>query len=289
MKNIDEIIKSNTDKPFNKNEWAERKQNERNEAYILIDSTALDIINNSDKFKQYLDIQSKFDKYSVGNCLLITAQKPNAIKLKDFNAWKESGGYVNKNEKGIIILEPGESYEKSDGTVSQSFNPKRLFDITQTNIKEKPETNSYDEKLLLQALLYECPIEVKVEDKLESNKIAEWKQEDNTLYVGRDSDTTAIFNAISKELAKSSFDSNNSSEIIDFKSNCISYIISKKYNLDSSNIQINNIPESFKDLTSKEVRNELSEIRNVMEDINSRMTQYFESISKNNKNKDYER
>lgn len=289
MKNIDEIIKSNTDKPFNKNEWAERKQNERNEAYILIDSTALDIINNSDKFKQYLDIQSKFDKYSVGNCLLITAQKPNAIKLKDFNAWKESGGYVNKNEKGIIILEPGESYEKSDGTVSQSFNPKRLFDITQTNIKEKPKTNSYDEKLLLQALLYECPIEVKVEDKLESNKIAEWKQEDNTLYVGRDSDTTAIFNAISKELAKSSFDSNNSSEIIDFKANCISYIISKKYNLDSSNIQINNIPESFKDLTSKEVRNELSEIRNVMEDINSRMTQYFESISKNNKNKDYER
>lgn len=289
MKNIDEIIKSNTDKPFNKNEWAERKQNERNEAYILIDSTALYIINNSDKFKQYLDIQSKFDKYSVGNCLLITAQKSNAIKLKDFNAWKESGGYVNKNEKGIIILEPGESYEKSDGTVSQSFNPKRLFDITQTNIKEKPKTNSYDEKLLLQALLYECPIEVKVEDKLESNKIAEWKQEDNTLYVGRDSDTTAIFNAISKELAKSSFDSNNSSEIIDFKSNCISYIISKKYNLDSSNIQINNIPESFKDLTSKEVRNELSEIRNVMEDINSRMTQYFESISKNNKNKDYER
>ena len=289
MKNIDEIIKSNTDKPFNKNEWAERKQNERNEAYILIDSTALDIINNSDKFKQYLDIQSKFDKYSVGNCLLIMAQKPNAIKLKDFNAWKESGAYVNKNEKGIIILEPGESYEKSDGTVSQSFNPKRLFDITQTNIKEKPKTNSYDEKLLLQALLYECPIEVKVEDKLESNKIAEWKQEDNTLYVGRDSDTTAIFNAISKELAKSSFDSNNSSEIIDFKSNCISYIISKKYNLDSSNIQINNIPESFKDLTSKEVRNELSEIRNVMEDINSRMTQYFESISKNNKNKDYER
>lgn len=289
MKNIDEIIKSNTDKPFNKNEWAERKQNERNEAYILIDSTALDIINNSDKFKQYLDIQSKFDKYSVGNCLLITAQKPNAIKLKDFNAWKESGGYVNKNEKGIIILEPGESYEKSDGTVSQSFNPKRLFDITQTNIKEKPKTNIYDEKLLLQALLYECPIEVKVEDKLESNKIAEWKQEDNTLYVGRDSDTTAIFNAISKELAKSSFDSNNSSEIIDFKANCISYIISKKYNLDSSNIQINNIPESFKDLTSKEVRNELSEIRNVMEDVNSRMTQYFESISKNNKNKDYER
>lgn len=289
MENIDEIIKNNTDKPFNKNEWAERKQNERNEAYILIDSTALDIINNSDKFKQYLDIQSKFDKYSVGNCLLIAAQKPNAIKLKDFNAWKESGGYVNKNEKGIIILEPGESYEKSDGTVSQSFNPKRLFDITQTNIKEKPKTNSYDEKLLLQALLYECPIEVKVEDKLESNKIAEWKQEDNTLYVGRDSDTTAIFNSISKELAKSSFDSNNSSEIIDFKSNCISYIISKKYNLDSSNIQINNIPESFKDLTSKEVRNELSEIRNVMEDINSRMTQYFESISKNNKNKDYER
>lgn len=291
MNNVNEIVKKSYEskKSFDKSEWAERKQKERNDAYTLIDSTALDIVSNLDKFKKYIDIQSKFDKYSVGNALLITAQMPNATKMKDFDGWKEAGGFVNKNAKGIIILEPGESYEKADGSVSQSFNPKRLFDISQTTVKNNIKTNNYDEKLLLQALLHECPIEVKVKDKLENEKIADWNKDDNTLYVGRDSDTTAIFYAIAKELAKSSFDSNNSSEIIDFKSSCISYMISKKYSLDNANIEIDRIPESLKDLNAKEIRNELSEIRSVMEDINSRMTQYFESISKNNKDKEYER
>lgn len=291
MNSVDEIIKTNNEnnKNFDKNEWAERKQKERNDAYALIDSTALEIINNSKKFKEYIDIQSKFDKYSVGNALLITAQMPTATKMKDFNSWKEAGGFVNKNAKGIIILEPGESYEKSDGTISQSFNPKRLFDISQTTVKENIKENSYDEKFLLQSLLYECPVNVKVEDKLENGKIADWDKESKTLYVGRDSDTTAIFNAISKELAKSSFDSNENKEVVEFKSNCIVYMISNKYSLNKNNIEINQFPEYFKQLTAKDIRNELSSMRSVFEDMNGRMSQYFESISKNNKNKDYER
>lgn len=291
MNSVDEIIKTSngSNKTFDKNEWAERKQQERNNAYALIDSTALEIVNDSGKFKKYMDIQSKFDKYSIGNALLITAQMSTATKLKDFNSWKEAGGFVNKNTKGIIILEPGESYEKADGTISQSFNPKRLFDISQTNVKESIKENSYDEKLLLQALLYECPVSVKVEDKLENGKIADWNKESETLYVGRDSDTTAIFNAISKELAKSNFDLNEVKEVVEFKSNCIAYMISNKYNLNNNNIEINQIPESFKQLTAKDIRNELSSMRSVFEDMNGRMSQYFESISKNQKNKDYER
>lgn len=289
MNNVDEIVKRSTKNNFDKNEWAKRKQQERNDAYALIDSTALEIINNPKKFKEYIDIQSKFDKYSVGNALLITAQMPTATKMKDFNSWKESGGFVNKNAKGITILEPGDSYEKSDGTTSQTFNPKKLFDISQTNVKETIKENSYDEKLLLQALLYECPVNVKVEDKLENEKIADWDKESETLYVGRDSDTTAIFNAISNELAKSNFDSSETKELVEFKSNCIVYMISNKYNLDNANIEINQLPESFKQLTAKDIRNELSSMRSVFEDMNGRMSQYFESISKSNKNKDYER
>lgn len=42
-------------------------------------------------------------------------------------------------------------------------------------------------------------------------------------------------------------------------------------------------------MDASEVRNELGTIRGTMEDINTRMGQYFESIAKTQKNKEYER
>ena len=38
-------------------------------------------------FQSYLDVQAHFDRYSVGNALLITAQKPDAKQLADFKGW----------------------------------------------------------------------------------------------------------------------------------------------------------------------------------------------------------
>lgn len=255
MNNLDEIVNSSKSngKPFDKEAWIQKKAEERNNAYSLMDSTSEEIVKDSQKFKEYLDIQGRFDKYSVGNALLITAQMPTATKLKDFDGWKENGGFVNKNAKGIIILEPGDSYTKSDGTVSQSYNPKRLFDITQTTSKENPRTNNYDEKLLLKALLHECPVDKKVVDELDNGKIADWNKDENTLYICRESDATAIFNAISKEIARYSLEDSNS-DISDFKSNCISYMIGKKYGIEVSNIAISNIPSSLQNMEAKDIR-----------------------------------
>lgn len=290
MNNVEEIVKgSKSDKLFDKEAWIQKKQEERSEAYSLIDKTAEEIVQDSAKFQQYIDVQGRFDKYSVGNALLITAQMPTATKVKDFEGWKEAGGFVTKNAKGITILEPGDSYTNKDGNVSQSYNPKKIFDISQTNVKPNNKANSYDEKIMLKSLLHECPVDVKVVDELDSGKMAEWNKEDNTLYVGREENTTAIFNAISKEIAKSSFDTNVDSQTIDFKAQCISYMIAKKYGIDVSEIKIGQVPSSFQNLEPKDIRNELSSMRSVMEDMNGRMTQYFESISKTQKSKDQER
>ena len=53
--------------------------------------------------------------------------------------------------------------------------------------------------------------------------------------------------------------------------------------------QMDNLPEAIKQMDASEVRNELGTIRGTMEDINTRMGQYFESIAKTQKNKEYER
>jgi hypothetical protein len=184
MSNIDEIVsrQSNT-RQFDKNAWKEKKAQQRNEAYELIDKTSTDIVQDSNKFKSYIDIQSRFDKYSVGNALLIFAQKPNATIIKDFENWKKEIGdnfKINSKEKGIIILEPGEIYTKADGSQAQSFNTKSVFDITQTNVKDTPKTNNYDETILLKALLKDSPVAMKVVDSLDNGKIADWNKADDT-------------------------------------------------------------------------------------------------------------
>ena len=66
-------------------------------------------------------------------------------------------------------------------------------------------------------------------------------------------------------------------------------MISKKYGIDVSNVEIGDIPNSLMTLEPKQIRNELVSMRDTMEDMNNRMSQYFESISKTQKNKDMER
>lgn len=293
MNDIDEIMSSvnnNTNnQPFNKNAWIEQKQKERGEVYKLIDYTAEEIKTDLSKYLTYLDIQGRFDKYSVGNGLLITSQMPNATQLKDFNDWKEQGAFIKKAENGIKILEPGDSYTKRDGTTATSYNVKKLFDISQTSMQGKQRKNSYDEKMILTALLKDCPINIKAVDEIEnSTNSALWNKDESVIYVKRGEDTSKIFKEISTELVKASLEETGNPELDNFKAKSTSYMICKKYGIDVSDIDIT-IPNSFKEMTSSEVRNELSSMRNQLEDINTRMSSYFESTMKKEKNKDMER
>ena len=295
--NFDDIIttsnkveeKNYESKPFNKEEWAKKKQEEKANAYELIDKTASEIVTDSKTFTQYLNTQAKFNKYSVGNALLITAQMPNATQIRDYDSWKESGAYINKKAKGITILEPGDSYTREDGTTSVSFNPKKVFDITQTNAKQKEQRNNYDDELIVKAFLHESPVDFKVVDDLANGKGAEWNKEDNVLYIRKGLGAPTIFHSISKEYAKIGLQTTGNQELDNFKSNCASYLICKKYNIDVSSFNFDNLPQALKNMDASEIRNTLGDIRGAMEDINSRMSNCFESMSKTQKNKEYER
>ena len=89
-------------KPFDKAEWAQ-KQAQRKEAYELIDSICSEMMTSGDSFRQYLDVQSRFDRYSVANAILVSAQKPDAVQLKDYSTWKQNRIYVNKDANKIVI------------------------------------------------------------------------------------------------------------------------------------------------------------------------------------------
>jgi len=114
MENYDDIFSGTTDRrdngQFDKEAWAAKKQAERDGVYTMIDTYAHEMSIDGDLFSSYLDVQARFDRYSVSNAILIAAQCPEATKLADFDTWKASGLYVKRGADAITILEPGKEY-----------------------------------------------------------------------------------------------------------------------------------------------------------------------------------
>ena len=94
-----------------------------------IDRTAETLVTDGNIFQTYLDVQSRFDRYSVGNALLIMERNPHAKKLGDVDYWKSQGGFIKRSQfdKPIIILEPGNEYTREDGSVGVSYNTMWIY------------------------------------------------------------------------------------------------------------------------------------------------------------------
>ena len=114
MPNFDDLFAPQSvqreDTPFDKDAWAAKKQAERESVYEMIDRYATDMSGDGGLFRAYLDVQARFDRYSVSNAILVAAQCPEATRLADFDHWKESGVYVKRGADAITILEPGKEY-----------------------------------------------------------------------------------------------------------------------------------------------------------------------------------
>ncbi len=145
--------------PFDKAEWAAQKQAQRKEAYELIDNTCSEMAAGGDSFRQYLDVQGRFDRYSVNNAILVSAQMPEAHSLKTKAAWKANRVYVDKEAQKITILEPSKEYTRDDGTKAVSYNAKAVYDISETSAKSrirKQEPKSMRE--LVSAMIDASPV-----------------------------------------------------------------------------------------------------------------------------------
>lgn len=208
MNSFDDIFEGHvsqrgqTNQPFDKEAWAEKKQAERQSVYDLADTTAVEVSTDGSKFQSYLDVQTRFSRYSATNVLLILAQKPEATQLKDFNGWKEAGASIKRQQKGISILEPGEEYERADGSIGTSYNVKRVFDISQTTARAKVQPAiSVDDRLLLKALISRSPVPMQTVDDLPNHMGALYDHDQQVIFVRRGMDAADIFRSVSKELA----------------------------------------------------------------------------------------
>ncbi len=61
----------------------------------------------SDRYRTYLSVMSRFHRYSVNNTMLIYMQRPTASLVAGFQKWQNQfGRHVKKGERGITIIAP---------------------------------------------------------------------------------------------------------------------------------------------------------------------------------------
>ena len=94
----------------------------------------------SDRFKEYLQVMSKFHNYSFNNTLLIAMQKPDATLIAGYNSWKNLfGRQVSRGAKGIKVIAPSPYKVKKE---IDKIDPKTQKPVTDKNgkpVKEETE------------------------------------------------------------------------------------------------------------------------------------------------------
>ena len=276
-------------KPFDKAEWAAQKQAQRQEAYELIDNTCSEMMADGESFRQYLDVQGRFDRYSVANAVLVSAQMPDATQLKDYNAWKQSRVYVNKDAQKIVILEPSKEYTRDDGTKAVGYNAKVVYDISETSAKDRQQAQEPKTmRELVSAMIDASPVPFVPVADLEIPAYYDSKQQ--TIFIKTGLTEEQLFVSMAKEVSAAVFDfkHNESRDASDFKSFCVAYMVSTRYGVDTRGFSFDRLPREFSEMDTQVFKGELGTMRDVLGEIQSDM---FKSLEKNKppKNKEQER
>ena len=276
-------------RPFNKEEWAAAKQAQRQEAYEMIDNTCAEMMKSGDSFRQYLDVQGRFDRYSVNNAILVSAQMPEATQLKERAAWKQSRVYVNKDAQKVVILEPGKEYTREDGSKAVGYNAKEVFDISETSAKDKQQPQEAKTmRELVSAMIDASPVGFQPVEELEVPAFYDSSQQ--TIFIRTGLSEEQLFVSMAKEVSAAVFDfkHNESRDASDFKSFCVAYMVSSRYGVDTRGFDFSRLPREYAEMDTQAFKGELGTMRDVLGEIQSDM---YKSMEKNKpaKNKEQER
>lgn len=246
---------------FDKDTWLKQKQKDRNDAFASIDSEVKKFTD-IDKLNTYLNVQSRFDKYSVGNAVLIAASKPDAEKLADAKTWQKNGVYIKKGERGITILEPGEEFKREDGSTGVNYNAKKVFDISQTTAEMKSqEPKNYDISKIISSLIQSSPVNVCRSSILPDDKNVYFNSRDNAIVIREGIPAEEIVRELSKEIVSLRVGSEKTAEegTTALRAYAVSYIVCKRYNIEPPGSDFKS--KLFDGLNAQAIRSELGKIR----------------------------
>ena len=264
MENYDDLFAPQPDQrrdaPFDKDAWAARKQQEREGVYLMIDTFAHEMSMDGSLFCDYLDVQARFDRYSVSNAIL-----------------------VKRGAEAITILEPGKEYTREqDGSKGVFYDPKKMFDISQTNSTQRAAPPvARDGRLLLKALMNNAPCRFAISNELPEGVNVAYSSKENTIRVRQGLNAPTIFRGLAQELArahmnKGSFQCQNP----DFVAYSASYMLCKRNGVSVEGFSFDRMPEEYSQMDAQAIRGEVGTIREIAGTISADMNRLFAAQEK---------
>ena len=264
-----------------KRTYGDLQREKKQQCYSMIDDACVDVVSNGDRLRAFLDVQSRLERYSLNNNLLIFTQKPEATKLKDFKGWQEAGATIQKGAKSILILEPS-PYKDAEGNPRTGYNAKNVFDISDVeNVpeSEQPIKVDYTDNQLVAALVNGCPVAIQKTDADLGKNVALYDAKNKVIFYKQVGEFNQLFPDIAKarahaEMAKG--DANYRVGDHEFQAKCAAYIIVKKYEKDTSSLDVYGAPNRFTTYEPDAIKDELNVIHSTAKGIAGNMRAHLE-------------
>ena len=289
MANFDDLLNGGQGGgQLSKEEYAAKKKAERDEVYALADQTALEVASDGGKFQQYLDVQGRFDRYSVNNALLILAQRPDATRFGELKYWRTQKVFIKSSElkNGFTILKQGDEYRRRDGGVGVSYLPTTVYDISQAERKIlPPQAPVYEERQILSALISKAPVSIIGVDELPGDLGAMTDPETGNIIVLKGMGFDDTFRSVAQELCLAELNNANEEQGDPrFSAECAAYLLCKKYGADTQEFSFDESPNVFSGMDAQAIKGELSQIREAAENVSGRMARQLNAVDKAAKN-----
>lgn len=282
MENIYSMLSKNAKKQngtkqprLSKEGYAKQMRERKNHLYKLAETQTKEVASSPQKYQQFLDLMSRLN-YTVTNTLLVMAQNPSTVMLKDNNHWRENNLYIRKGEKGIQILEPSGEYQREDGTFGTNYNPKYVFDVSQINTKEvlyiPPQM---DVSSMIKGLTYNSSVSLQQLDSFDGGELVFYSPEANCIYYATGLSPQQLIQGLAREYCHVECDkqyANYSREDHQFFVESSAYILCQKYGIPVDDTRfINQVTNYFSGMETKDIKQELGYIKNLCDDVSERI------------------
>lgn len=251
----------------------------------------------SEKYKEYLNVMSRFHNYSCNNLMLIYMQYPQATNIAGYESWKRSfNRHVKKGEKAIKIIAPEfikreveVTKKDSQGNVIYDDNGKpvkdkkmqeyisyritNVFDVSQTEGEELPtlthrlNSDVKDFDTLVKAIEDVSPVPIYLKS-YEGKSNGYYDSEKKEIHVQPDMSEAQIIKTMLHEVAHSILHDKESGECKaedketkEVQAESIAYCVANYLDIDTSDY-------SFGYVAGWSKGKELSELKNSLNIIN---------------------
>lgn len=284
MSNFENTLNNNveqteTGKPEKKKLTFEEQRALRNKE---LDDTAKKVVSSPETLRQYLDLQSRFERYSTSNNLRIFAQRPDATRLKSMELWNADKKWVKEKAKAIFIYEPKENTK--DGKTYTNYVRKSMFDVSDIIDPDQEHQIEYDSLTTVRALFSGKTVDVvMLDDYPDDRKFgAFYDAEENCIYAKKGMSHSEIFTSVSQALAHAEMARKDDGYVPaehQFEAKCSAYILAKKYGMPTEDLMFEKVPGSIASADVSEVCRKLAAINETVKSISKSM---YKDLTKDN-------